>query len=52
LITFERPVKARARRSASSVASVPELVKRTRSADGTSRTTSSAQAISSSWQAL
>ena len=46
-----RPVKARARRSAISVASVPDEVKRTRSADGTRRWTASAQAISSAWLA-
>ena len=42
---------ARASRSAISVASVPEEVKRTRSADGTIWVTSSAQRTSSSWQA-
>ena len=40
---------ARATRSASSDASVPLEVKRTRSAEGTSRITSSAQSHSSSW---
>ena len=49
--TFGLPVKARARRSASCVASVPEAVKRTRSAQGTSRLTSSAHRTSSSCEA-
>jgi hypothetical protein len=44
-----RPVAARARRSAISVASVPELVKRTISALGTSSWISSAQRFSSAW---
>ena len=50
-IIFDLPVKARASRTAIRVASVPEEVKRTRSAEGTSFRTHSAQAISVSWLA-
>jgi hypothetical protein len=46
-----RPVTARASRRASSDASVPLEVNRTRSAEGTRRITASAQSLSSSWQA-
>ena len=46
-----RPVKARASRTAISVASVPEEVKRSRSADGTRRWMARAQAISRGWLA-
>jgi hypothetical protein len=45
------PVKARARRTAIRVASVPEEVKRSRSADGTRRLTALAQPISRGWLA-
>ena len=48
---FDLPVNARASRTAISVASVPEEVNRTRSADGTSFSTHSAQVISVSWLA-
>ena len=44
-----RPVNARASRTAISVASVPDDVKRTRSADGTSLWIAAAQAISAGW---
>ena len=47
--TLRRPVAARAMRSARWVASVPEEVNRTRSADGTSAFTSCAQRTSPSW---
>ena len=43
------PVKARAKRSAIIVASVPEDVNRTFSAEGIRRRTSRAQSCSSSW---
>ena len=46
--TFGRPVQARARRSARWVASVPDMVKRTSSAEGTSRVIHSAHSTSSS----
>ena len=49
--SVSRPVKARASRTAISVASVPEEVKRTRSADGTRRWMARAQAISRGWLA-
>ena len=49
--TLSLPEKARARRSARCVASVPEAVKRTRSAPGTIAFTSSAQRSSSSCEA-
>ncbi len=49
--SVSRPVNARARRSAISVASVPDEVKRTRSADGIRRMTAFAQATSSGWLA-
>ena len=45
----ERSVYARARRAASSVASVPEEVKRTFSAEGMSCTTRRAQSASNAW---
>ena len=48
---FDLPLKARASRTAIRVASVPDEVNRTRSADGTSLMTHSAQAISRSWLA-
>ncbi len=48
---FCRPVKARASRRASIVASVPELVNRTRSAEGISRCTICPQRSSSSLHA-
>ena len=50
-ITFGLPVKARASRSARCEASVPEAVKRTRSAQGIRRLTSSAHRTSSSCEA-
>ena len=46
-----RPLKARASRTAISVASVPEAVKRIRSADGTRRWMARAQASSRGWLA-
>ena len=44
---LSRPVAPRATRAALIVASVPELTKRTRSSDGTSRCTSAASSTSS-----
>ena len=46
LATSGRPVNARAARIANIVASVPELVKRTRSIEGTRRISSSASSTS------
>jgi hypothetical protein len=46
-----RPVNARARRTAIIVASVPDDVKRTRSADGTSRWMARAHSTSRLWLA-
>ena len=50
-ISVARPVKARASRTAISVASVPEEVKRTRSADGTRRWMARAHCTSRGWLA-
>jgi hypothetical protein len=49
--SFGRPVAARASRMARCVASVPDIVNRTISAEGTSRVIQSAHSTSSSWQA-
>jgi hypothetical protein len=48
---LRRPVNARASRTAISVASVPDAVKRTRSADGTRWEIASAQRTSRGWLA-
>jgi hypothetical protein len=51
LTSFGFPVAARARRIARWVASVPDMVKRTISAEGTRRAIHSAHSTSASWQA-